>query len=266
MKALLLAAGLGTRLKPLTEIWPKCLMPIHGRPLLEYWLGILKQQKIDDVLVNTHHHVDIVTDFLQRPQFKNWVQSVYEPDLLGTAGTLRKNIDFFRKDTVLIVHADNWSCCDFSDFISYHHNRRPSETVITMMTFDCDVPTSCGIVELDEKSVVIDFHEKVKNPPGKLANAAVYIIEPEVLKWIEENPHVTDFSTEVLPQFIGKIATWKNGNIHRDIGTVEMLTKAQNDSCALPSCEEQDLWQQNFMKHPIHASLLSLSVVESLSK
>jgi len=259
MKALLLAAGLGTRLKPLTEIWPKCLMPINGRPLLEYWLGILKQQKIHDVLVNTHHHANIVDDFLQSPQFKNQVQSVFEPELLGTAGTLRKNAGFFRYDSVLIVHADNWSCCDFSDFISYHQTNRPPETVITMMTFDCDVPTACGIVELDEKSIVVDFHEKVKNPPGKLANAAVYIIEPEVLKWIEENPHVTDFSTEVLPHFIGKIATWKNNNIHKDIGTVEVLTGAQNDSCDSHLLKDQDLWQQNFMKHPIHELLSSLS-------
>jgi len=257
MKTILLAAGLGTRLKPLTEIWPKCLMPIHGRPLLEYWLGVLKQQGIDDVLVNTHHHSDIVGNFLQRRQFKDWVQSVYEPKLLGTAATLRKNVDFFRKDTVLIVHADNWSCCDFSDFISYHYNRRPPETVITMMTFDCDVPTSCGIVELDKKGVVVAFHEKVKNPPSKLANAAVYIVEPEVIKWIEENLHVTDFSTEVLPQFIGKIATWKNNNIHRDIGTIEMLTKAQTDSCIPPPWDDLDLWQQNFVKHHIHKLLSS---------
>ncbi len=255
MKALLLAAGLGTRLKPLTKIWPKCLMPICGRPLLEYWLGILKQLGIDDVLVNKHYYADIVSDFLQRPQFKDWVRSVYEPELLGTAGTLRKNADFFRENTMLIAHADNLSCCDFSDFISHHHNRRPPDTAITMMIFECQIPTSCGIVELDEKGVVIDFHEKVSNPPGKLANAAVYIVEPEVLKWIEENPHLTDFSTEVLPHFIGRVATWKNNNIHRDIGTVEMLTKAQTDSCSLPPWDDLDLWQQNFMKHPIHKSL-----------
>jgi len=257
MKALLLAAGLGTRLKPLTEIWPKCLMPIHGRPLLEYWLGILIQQKISDVLVNTHHHADIVNDFLQRPQFKNWVKSVHESELLGTAGTLRNNAEFFRNDSVLIVHADNWSCCDFSDFISYHQTRRPPDTVITMMTFNCPVPKSCGIVELDKKGIVVGFHEKVKNPPGKLANAAVYIVEPEVLSWIEDNSHITDFSTEVLPHFIGRIATWKNKNIHRDIGTVEMLTKAQTDSCNSPPWDEHDLWQQKFMNNPIHKLLLS---------
>jgi len=259
MKALLLAAGLGTRLHPLTEIWPKCLMPICGRPLLEYWLGILKRQRVQNVLVNKHHYFDIVDDFLQRSQFKDWVQSVYEPELLGTAGTLRRNAEFFRDDSVLIAHADNWSCCDFSDFISYHHNRRPSGTVITMMLFDCQTPTSCGIVELDEKGIVIDFHEKVSNPPGKLANAAVYIIEPEVLNWIEDNPHVKDFSTEVLPYFMGRIATWKNSDIHKDIGTVEMLAKAQLDSCTLPPWKDQDMWQQNFMRHPIHELLSSLS-------
>jgi len=264
MKALLLAAGLGTRLKPLTEIWPKCLMPVKGRPLLEYWLGILKQQEIGDILVNTHHHSNIVNDFLQRPQFKNSVQSVYEPELLGTAGTLRKNAEFFRDDSMLIVHSDNWSCCDFSDFISYHQTKRPSETVMTMMTFDCSVPKSCGIVELDKEGIVVGFYEKVKNPPGKLANAAVYIIEPEVLKWIEESQNVTDFSTEVLPQFIGKIATWKNDIIHRDIGTVEMLAKAQTDFCTFPPCDDQDQWQQNFMKHPIHTLLSSLTVVDFL--
>jgi len=56
MNAILLAAGFGTRLKPLTDVWPKCLMPIHGRPLLEYWLGILYKTDIDNVLVNTHYY------------------------------------------------------------------------------------------------------------------------------------------------------------------------------------------------------------------
>jgi mannose-1-phosphate guanylyltransferase len=263
MKALLLAAGFGARLQPLTESWPKCLMPIHGRPLLEYWLGILKQQGIHDVLVNRHHYADIVNGFLQRPQFKDWVRSTYEPELFGTAGTLRKNSDYFREDTVLMAHADNWTCCDFSDFISYHHNRRPQRAVITMMIFDCTMPTSCGIVELDHEGLVVGFHEKVKNPPGSLANAAVYLIEPEILDWIENNPHVTDFSTEVLPHFIGRIATWKNNFIHKDIGTIEMLIKAQFDSCDPLPWDGQDLWQRDFMKHSIHELISSFELKES---
>jgi len=260
MKALLLAAGLGTRLLPLTKIWPKCLMPICGRPLLEYWLGILQQQGIYDVLINRYYHADIVNKFLQRPQFRDWVQTVYEPKLLGTAGTLRRNIDFFRGSSVIIAHADNWSCCNFSDFISYHEYRRPQEAVITMMVFDCSNPKECGVVELNDIGMVVKFYEKVKNPPGRLANAAVYIVEPEVLNWIEENPHVKDFSVDVIPHFIGKIATWKNNYIHKDIGTKEMLIAAQHDQCELPLWEAEDLWQKDFIKHPIHKALTLLCI------
>jgi len=251
-KALLLAAGLGTRLSPLTDIWPKCLMPIKNRPLLEYWLGILHKVDIDNVLVNTHYYSEHVVDFLHQPQFKDWVHSVYEENLLGTAGTLRENAGFFQNSTVMLAHADNWTCCDFSNFLSYHHNQRPKGTVITMMTFNCPNPLSCGIVELDKNGIVVEFHEKVQNPPGRLANAAVYLIEPEVIEWIENNPEITDFSIEVIPQFMGKIATWENKNIHRDIGTVEALKEAQMDKCETPLWTEESSWQQDFLSNPIH--------------
>ena len=251
-KALLLAAGLGTRLKPLTDIWPKCLMPIRDRPLLEYWLNILQKSGIDNILVNTHYLSEYVEGFIKQPQFTGWVDSVYEPSLLGTAGTIRENIGFCQNSTVLLAHADNWTCCNFSDFLNYHNNQRPKGTVMTMMTFTCPNPSECGIVELNSDGVVVEFHEKVQNPPGKLANAAVYLIESEVIEWIVNNPKVTDFSTEVLPQFVGKIATWENRKIHRDIGTVEMLRASQMDECDALIWDGNNLWQQDFLNNPIH--------------
>ena len=252
MKALLLAAGLGTRLRPLTNIWPKCLMPIQGHPLLEYWLGILQKSGIDNVLVNTHYYSNYVEGFLGQPQFKDWVSSVYEKSLLGTAGTIRSNLDFCTDSTVLVAHADNWTCCDFSDFLYYHNNKRPKDTVMTMMIFTCSEPSTCGIVELDNNGIVIDFHEKVNNPPSKLANAAVYLLEPKVIEWIERHPEVSDFSTEVLPEFIGKIATWENQKIHRDIGTIKELKEAQMDECDKPLWTERAVWQQDFLRNPVH--------------
>jgi mannose-1-phosphate guanylyltransferase len=251
-KTLLLAAGLGTRLRPLTDIWPKCLMPIRNRPLLEYWLNILQKSGINNVLVNTHYLSGYVERFLEQSQFKGWVNSVYESELLGTAGTIRKNRDFCKDSTILLAHADNWTCCNFSDFLHYHHNRRPKDTVMTMMTFTCLDPKTCGIVELNNNGVVVDFHEKVVEPPGNLANAAVYLLEPEVIEWIKNNPEISDFSSEVIPQFMGKIATWENQKIHRDIGTIEMLKKAQTDGCKIPIWDKNNLWQQNFLRNPIH--------------
>ena len=232
-------------------------MPIKGRPLLEYWLSILKQNDIDEVLVNRHHHAEIVEEFLQQPQFESWVESVYEKDLLGTAGTLRENKGFFQKGSLLMVHADNWCCCSLKEFIEYHNHRRPANTLITMMTFDCQNPTSCGIVELDNQNIVVGFHEKVNNPPGTLANAAVYIIEPEVLSWIKNRPQIKDFSTEVLPHFIGKISTWKNSNIHKDIGTIEMLQSAQQDICDPPMWNNHSR-NDNFNSHPIYQEIITI--------
>ena len=255
MKAMLLAAGLGTRLRPLTNNWPKCLMPIKGRPLLEYWLSNFKKQNIDEVLINMHHHSEIVKEFIQQPQFTGWVKSVYEEQLMGTAGTLRKNANFFYNNSIIIAHADNWCCCDFKDFIAFHNFSRPEGTLITMMTFDCSNPSDCGIVELDDQGIVVDFHEKIENPPGHLANAAVYIIEPEVLKWIEKHTNNNDFSTQVLPYFVGKIATWKNNDIHKDIGTIGMLKDAQLDNCDLPFWMTNNSWQEQFTKHLIHKEI-----------
>lgn len=252
IKALLLAAGLGTRLKPLTDEWPKCLMPIKGRPLLEYWLCYLQKIHITDVVVNTHYLSEHVESFVRRSAFSSQVTLSHENDILGTAGTVRKNAHLFKGDTMLLVHADNWTCCNLADFVHYHENKRPSESLITMMTFVCPEPTSCGIVEVDDQGVVVGFHEKVDNPPGNLANAAIYLIEPEVVQWIEERPNVTDFSTEVLPHFMGRIVTWRNEGIHKDIGTIKMLKEAQSDQCNECILETESPWQKAFQHHKIH--------------
>ena len=253
--ALLLAAGLGTRLRPFTDNWPKCLMPIQGRPLLEYWFSILQKVKISNVLVNTHYHADLVMDFLHRPSLIDWVSSTYEINLFGTAGTLRVNKDFFREKTILLVHADNLCCCDFSEFLNFHHYERPKGTVMTMMTFKTPSPTTCGIVEIDKDGIIQAFHEKVLTPPSNLANAAVYLLEPEIIDWIIQHPEVSDFSTEVLPNFVGRIATWKNTNVLRDIGSIDMLKEAQSDKCVLPDWPD-DSWNKSFLNNPIHQQIL----------
>jgi mannose-1-phosphate guanylyltransferase len=229
IRVLILAAGYGTRLLPLTERWPKCLMPIFGRPLLEYWLQIFRSIDADRVLVNTHSHAEIVEDFISSNQFSDWVSVAYEPILLGTARTLRTNRAFFDGYTTMLVHADNWCQCNFSEFVGAHLYRRPSNCSMTMMTFDTDAPETCGIVEIDHNNIVVGFHEKVSNSKGNRASAAVFLLEPEILNWLDANPNVSDFSSEVIPEFLGRIKTWHNTETHRDIGTVASLRAAQQD-------------------------------------
>ena len=256
LKALFLAAGRGTRLKPLTDIWPKCLMPIRRVPLLEYWLAIAKEIGVVKVLVNIHSHAEHVQKFLSSKRLLGSIIPVHEPTLLGTAGTLRENASFFRSDTVLLVHADNWCHCDFSDFINYHFNRRPKDCLITMMTFYTDFPQSCGIVETDDSGVVTAFHEKVSNPQGNRANAAIYLLEPQVLEWLESQASITDFSTEVLPRFVGRISTWHNSEIHRDIGTLSELRAAQADLVPDHLVLGKDQWQRDFESSAIFNDLM----------
>ena len=256
VRALLLAAGLGTRLHPLTQSCPKCLIPIGGRPLLEHWLCALYRNGITQALVNIHHHRTLVESFLARNQFQGWVYGVYEPQLLGTAGTLRQNREFFENEPVLLIHADNWCQCDFSEFLGFHSHRRPSGTSITMMTFRTSSPTACGIVEVDGKGVVQNFHEKIEDPPGNLANGAVYLLEPEVSAWIGERLFVKDFSTQVIPHFLGRIATWENQGIHRDIGMIHSLVAAQSDPQPVNCWDTADSWSRAFESHPVHHQLV----------
>jgi len=160
----------------------------------------------------------------------------------------------------LLVHADNWCQCDFSDFLDFHQLLRPDHCPITMMTFESPTPETCGIVETNADGVVLAFHEKINKPPGNLANGAVYLLEPEVLKWIGKNPDISDFSKEAIPHFMGSIATWNNCGIHRDIGTLPMLQMAQSDPQPISCLPEKDTWQKEFLSNPIHQQITNFVV------
>jgi mannose-1-phosphate guanylyltransferase len=227
MKAILLSAGLGTRLAPLTNVLPKCLMPIHGRPLLEHWLRRLDAAGVTDILVNTHHLPQLVEGWLAAGPWAGRVRVAHETRLLGTGGTLAAHRNLAGGGPLLLAHADNLCCADFGEFFAAHARRAPS-AVMTMMSFTTDCPRSCGILELDEAGVVRAFHEKEANPPGNLANAAVYVVEPEVADFVAGlGREVVDFSTEVIPHFLGRIQSWRNVACHRDIGSVGSLLAAQ---------------------------------------
>jgi mannose-1-phosphate guanylyltransferase len=226
MRALLLAAGLGTRLRPLTDTLPKCLVPIKGEPLLGIWLERLTLAGVGPIMVNTHYLAAQVEAHILKSRHRDQVTLVTELELYGTAGTLIVNLGFFQGEDGLLIHADNYCLADFSAFQEAHRNR-PKECVMTMMTFRTTDPSSCGIVELDKRGVVTGFHEKVANPPGNLANGAVYIISAELLvRLATDLKTVKDFSTEVLNRFVGHIYSYETTEVFLDVGTPESYLKA----------------------------------------
>ena len=227
-RALLLAAGFGTRLRPITLQTPKCLVPIGGEPLLSRWLRKLEMAGCEAVLINTHYLSDKVKDFLHNRQISTMsIKTVHEPELLGTAGTLLSNQEFFGNGTGLLIHADNAMAGDIKDFVAAHHQRQP-HCLLTMLTFESDNPNSCGIVEIDSQQVVQAFHEKVTKPPGNRANGAMYAFDREFLDQLNlmyKKP--SDFSTEVIPHFLGRIQSWHTHHPYLDIGTPKALNQAQ---------------------------------------
>jgi mannose-1-phosphate guanylyltransferase len=226
MRALLLAAGIGSRLLPITAKTPKCLVAINGRPLLDYWLELLFGAGIERVLVNTHWLAEQVDAYIKASRWASRIDLVHEDELLGTGGTVLANREWFQGRPFILAHADNLTDFDVAGLIAAHRSR-PSGHLMTMLGFRTDEPRSCGILELDDRRTVVAFHEKVEHPPGNLANGAVYVFEPEIIDAIagRGNPMV-DLSTEVIPGFVGRILCVETNAYHRDIGTPESLRRA----------------------------------------
>src|SRR5437588_2225744 len=145
LKALLAAAGTGTRLRPLTDVLPKCLMPINGRPLLGIGLDMLSEAGASEIIVNLHHHAGLVRDYVARTPYASLVTLAHEETLLGTAGTLMRHRDRLRGGTIFFAHGDNLAAFDMTRFLDAHR-ARPPEALMTMMTFVTDTPELCGIV------------------------------------------------------------------------------------------------------------------------
>lgn len=229
MKVLLLAAGMGTRLRPITNSIPKCLVPIQGMPLLGHWLALIKKvPDLSEVYVNCHYLADQVIKYLESiDSFPCPVTVLAEQELLGTAGTLCHPEIKLNNEPMMIIHADNLSMFDLHDFIDSHLNR-PKQCVMTMMLFKTDSPKSCGIVSLDRNNIVTEMHEKVAEPPGNMANGAVYIFEPTVIHHIRQKKF-EDISLQVIPKYMGAIFSWFNDGYHRDIGTVASYDTAQHE-------------------------------------
>ena len=224
MKAFLLAAGLGTRLRPITNNIPKCLVPINGRPLLDFWIESLVNSGVKEILINTHYMHDKVLEYTNSCKYKKFIKISYEDKLLGTAGSLLRNRSFFGDKGGLFIHADNFCLSNLKRFYQGHFNR-PNNCLVTMMTFISENPKSCGIVEVDEKNILIDFHEKVKQPPGNLANGAIYFLSKSFIKNIGNIGNLNDFSNDVIPKYFGKIYTYPADGLLLDIGSMEAYKK-----------------------------------------
>jgi histidinol-phosphate phosphatase family protein len=228
LKAFLLAAGLGSRLKPFTDSTPKCLLPFGGRPLLDYWLELLAEVDCAEARVNTHAHAEKMRAFLNSsfPSGYPVVSESFEPTLLGSGGTIAANPEFADDaDDVIIVYADQLSTIDFRAMLAFH---RQHGDPFTMLLYRVSNPKECGIVELDAQQRVVSFIEKPREPKSDLANAGIYIVSRDAYREMAA-ANGFDLAFDVLPRFIGRMRGWTWDGFHRDIGTHAALDRAQRE-------------------------------------
>ena len=228
MKAFLLAAGEGRRLRPLTDSVPKCLVPIRGTPLLAIWLRLLELHGITDVLVNLHHFHERVTDFLRSYQTAVVVTTVHEPRLLGSAGTVLANREFVgSEDPFLVLYADNLTTIDLRKMIGFHRGRPEA---LTLGVAPTDRPTEKGTVLIGSHGQVVEFAEKAAQPRSNLANAGIYVANQEVFEYLPGSvpaAGVLDFGYDVLPGMVPHVAAYRIDEFLMDIGTPEAYARAQ---------------------------------------
>lgn len=229
-RALLLAGGLGTRLRPLTETTPKCLIPVAGRPILDYWMDALNGAGIGQALLNTHHHADQVRTYIKEVNARGGVRlsEAYEPELLGSAGTVTANREWATGE-VVVIYADNLSDIDLSAFLTFH---RSHDDPMSMALFHASEPQNCGIATLDDTGLITAFTEKPDTPASDLANAGLYVLDADAWREVADMG-AFDFGFDVIPQFVGRMRGFAHNGYHLDIGTHPALEQANTDAPGL---------------------------------
>lgn len=226
MKAFLLAAGKGTRLQPLTFHTPKCLVPIHGKPLLEYWFDLFEIYGIDDILINTSHLAEKVESYLNDHSRGLNVKLVFEETLLGSGGTIKKNRDFVEGEgSFFVFYADNLTNINLRKMLKFHNETKKD---FTLAVFKVSNPRECGIVEMDEHSSIVSFIEKPDLPASNLAFAGIMLSSPCLIKHFPDRD-VFDLGHDVLPRVVGHAAGYVIEDYLLDIGTPEKLNQADSD-------------------------------------
>ncbi len=202
-KAMILAAGTGTRLGALTASLPKPMLELGGKPLLEYVIRGLVRAGVTDAVVNTHYHADAIPRYFgDGSALGVHLTYSYEPTLLGTAGALKKVAGFFSGGPFLLAYGDNLTTCEFSRLVRLHEESGPIGTVALFWKQDAS-PHSA--VEVDAHGRITSFVEKPRGAThvSRWISAGVAILEPAVFDYIPaERP--SDFGFDVFPKIVAK--------------------------------------------------------------
>jgi mannose-1-phosphate guanylyltransferase/phosphomannomutase len=230
MRALILAAGEGTRLRPLTLERPKPMLPVGGRPILEHLIALLRRYGVVEIAINLHYKPEAILDYFgDGSDFGVSLTYSYEERLLGSAGAARRLAWFF-DSPFLVLYGDVLTDLDLSALVNRH---RATGAVATLALYRVPDPSRCGIVELAEDNRIVRFVEKP--PPddlfSDLANAGIYVLEPSVLADVPAGQPF-DFGHDLFPRLLGRglpLYGFCLPGYLLDIGSIERYRQAEAD-------------------------------------
>lgn len=244
MKAMVLAAGKGTRLHPLTEMLPKPMLPVAGRPVLAHIIEWLLCHGIHRVAINLHYHPEVIRKYFDDCSWRG-VEIVYseEPELLGTAGGVKKMEAFFG-DPFLVVYGDVLTDLDLGALLAFHqfHSDGPHATLALDRR---EQSSQCGVVEIDSNERIRDFIEKP--PPGSRhspwVNSGVMILDRRLLETIPAG-RFCDFGRDLFPKWLRSglaLYGWKMPECSYliDMGTPDNLARANDDWARRNTCSNE---------------------------
>jgi len=232
VKAILLAAGLGTRLRPLTYELPKPMVPILGRPVMEHIMRLMAQHGFDDVVANLHYFPDLIRDYFGDGS-RQGIRLVYsyEEELLGTAGGVRNVRDHFGGETFLVISGDALTDIDLTAFWKRH---KEAGGIATLALKQVDDPSQLGVVIVDDDGRIQGFQEKPA--PGEelsnLGSCGIYMFEPEIFDYFPDEEFV-DWANDVYPALLDQDVSFYGHEIAEywnDVGSFEEYRQGNFDA------------------------------------
>ena len=226
MKAMVLAAGLGTRLKPITFELPKPMVPVLDRPVMAHITGLLERQGFDQVIANLHYFPDTIRDY-----FGDRLEYRYEEELLGTAGGVRNVADFFGEDPVVVVSGDALTDIDLNALLERHRTAGGIGTLTVKRVADT---REYGVVIHDSDGRIQGFQEKPdpSEALSELGNCGIYCFSPEIFDYFPDRPFV-DWANDVFPVLLENDVAFhvhETEDYWNDVGSLDELRQGTFDA------------------------------------
>ncbi len=234
MKAVIIAGGRGTRMGKISDVLPKALIPISGKPLIDYQIFVLKKYRIKDILIVINHLGGKIKQYCGNgKRFGLKISYFEEQEPLGTAGAI-KLIEKDLKEDFIVAYGDVLFNLDFNRLISFHKkNKKTSKNYIgTLVVHPNDHPFDSDLVEVNENGKILKFLPK-PHPQGlvfrNLVNAAMYVLTPKIHEYIEKNK-TSDFGKHIFPKVLkqkGVLFAYNTPEYLKDMGTSQRLKQVE---------------------------------------